>query len=52
MWQDLGDFLNFWQLFKACGNNYFAQIAHIFREFCKFFKICHFSREIILGQIL
>ena len=25
----LGDLLHFGQLFKACGNNYFAQIAHI-----------------------
>ena len=24
----LGDLLHFVQLFKACGNNYFAQIAH------------------------
>ena len=29
----LGDLLHFRQLFKACGNNYFAQIAHIFRQF-------------------
>ena len=25
----LGDLLHFGQLFKAFGNNYFAQIAHI-----------------------
>ena len=29
----LGDLLVFGQLFKACGNYYFAQIAHIFRQF-------------------
>ena len=29
----LGDFLHFGQLFKASGNNYFAQIAYIFRQF-------------------
>ena len=29
----LGDLLHFGQLFKACGNNHFAKIAHIFREF-------------------
>ena len=28
----LGD-LHFGQLFKACGNSYYAQIAHIFRQF-------------------
>ena len=28
-----GDLLRFGQLFKACGNNYFAQIIHIFRQF-------------------
>ena len=29
----LGDFLHFGQLFKAYGNNYFAQIAHSCRQF-------------------
>ena len=29
----LGDFLHFRQLFKAYGNNYFAQIDHIFMQF-------------------
>ena len=29
----LGDLLHYGQLFKASGNNYFAQIAHIFRQF-------------------
>ena len=28
-----GNLFHFEQLFKACGNNYFAQIAHIFRQF-------------------
>ena len=29
----LGDFLHFGQQFKAGGNNYFTQIAHIVRQF-------------------
>ena len=29
----LGDLLDFGQLFKAFGNNYFAQILHIIRQF-------------------
>ena len=29
----LGDLLHFGQLFKACGNNYFAQIAHVLGNF-------------------
>ena len=29
----LGDLLHFGQLFKASGNNYFAQIAHILGNF-------------------
>ena len=29
----LGDFFNFGQLFKAFGNNQFAQIFHILRQF-------------------
>ena len=29
----LGNLFHFVQLFKACGNNYFAQISHIFRQF-------------------
>ena len=29
----LGDLLHFGQLFKAFNNNYFAQIAHIFKQF-------------------
>ena len=29
----LGDLLDFVQLFKAFGNNYFAQILHILRQF-------------------
>ena len=33
----LGDFLDFGQVFKAFGNNYFAQLSHI---------------EIIFGQLL
>ena len=29
----LGDFLNFWQIFKAFGSNNIAQITHICRQF-------------------
>ena len=38
--------------FKASGNNYFTQIAHMFGNFCKGAKIIHFSSEIIFGQLL
>jgi len=48
----LGDLLDFGQLFKAFGNNKFAQISHILRHFCKVVKIYLFSSEIILGQLL
>ena len=48
----LGDLLHFGQLFKAGGNNYFAQIAHILGNFCKSVKIFHFSSEIIFGRLL
>ena len=47
----LGDLLHFEQLFKACGNNYFTQIAHISVNFCKGFEIFHFSNEIIFGRL-
>ena len=46
----LGDLLDFGQLFKACGNNSFAQIARILGKFCEVVKIFHFSSEIILGN--
>ena len=29
----MGDLMHFGQLFKACGNNYFAQIAYIIIQF-------------------
>ena len=48
----LGDFLHFGQLLKACGNNYFSQIAHILGNFCGGVKMYHFSSEIIFGQLL
>ena len=47
-----GNLLDFWQLFKAFGNNYFAQISHNLRQFLKRCKIFHFSREIVFGQLL
>ena len=43
----LGDLLHFWQLFKACGNSYFAKIANILGNYC---KGVHFSSGIILGN--
>ena len=42
----VGNLMHFGQLFKACGNNYFAQIAHILGNFCKLVKLFHFSSEI------
>ena len=48
----LGDLLHLGQLFKAFGNNYFAQIAHILGHFCKDVKIFHVSSGIIFGQLL
>ena len=48
----LGDLLHFGQLFKACGNNYFTQIAHSLGNFCKGVKIFHFYNEIIFRQLL
>ena len=47
----LGDLLDFGLLFKACGNNYFAQIVHIF---WKGVKIFHFTCEnfAIFGELL
>ena len=38
--------MHFWQLFKACDNNYFAQIAHILGNYCKDVS------GIIFGQLL
>ena len=48
----LGDLLHFGQIFKASGNNYFAQTAHILGKFCRGIKIFHFSSGIIFGQLL
>ena len=48
----LGDLLDFGQLFKAFGNNQFAQISYIIRQFFIVVKIFNFSREIIFGQLL
>ena len=42
-----GDLFHFGQLFKACGNNYFTQIAHILGNFGEGGKIFHYSTEII-----
>ena len=43
----LGDLLDFGQLFKACGNNYLAQIVHILVHYFKGVKIVQFSIVII-----
>ena len=40
-----GELLHFGQLIKACGNNYFAQITHIFRQFLKVSKSFIFLME-------
>ena len=45
-------FLEFGQLFKAFGNNEFAQISYILRHFCEGVKIFNFSCKIIFGQLL
>ena len=47
----LGDLLHFGQLFKACGINYFAQIALNLGNFCKVVKIFQLAWEIIFGQL-
>ena len=44
----LGNLLDFGQLFKAFGNNYFAQISQILKYFVKVSK-SHFSSESIFG---
>ena len=46
----LGNLLNFVKPFKACGNNYFDQIAHILVNFGKVVEIVHFARVIILDN--
>ena len=43
-------FIALGQLSKAGGKNYFAQITHIFGNFCKGFKIFHCSSAINFGQ--
>ena len=48
----LADLWHFGLLFKACGKTYFAQIPHIFGNFCKGFKIFHFSSQIVFGHLL
>ena len=46
----LGIFFHFGQLYKASGNNYFGQIAHILSNFCKGVKIFHFLVKSFLGN--
>ena len=45
----IGRFLHFGQLFKACDITYFAQISHILGNFCRGVKIL---RGISFGQLL
>ena len=45
----LGNLLYFVQLFKACSNNYFAQIDHIFSQDVKIF---HVYSGTIFGRLL
>ena len=42
-----GYLLDFGQFFKAVGNNQFAQISHILRQFCEGIKIYHFLATFI-----
>ena len=46
----LWNLLLFGQIFKTCGNNYFAQIARILGNFCNGVKMFNFPSEIILGN--
>ena len=48
----LGDLFDFGHLFKAFGNNYFAQIGHIFGNFCKGVQIFNCSNKLIFVQLL
>ena len=43
-------FLDFVQLFRAFGDNYFPKSPTFLGNFCNGVKIYHFSREIILGN--
>ena len=46
----LGNLLHFGQLFKACGNNYFFQIDHIFMQFFKAVKALIFLVKSFVGN--
>ena len=46
----LGDLLDFGQLFKAFGDNYFAKSFTFLGIFCKGVKIFNFFSEIIFGE--
>ena len=48
----LGDSLDFGQLFKGFGNNYFAKSDTFLGNFGDGVKIFDFSNEIIFGQLL
>ena len=52
MCDQIGRFIALWETFQSLWNNYYAQIAHILSNFWKVVKICHFSSEIIFGQLL
>ena len=46
----LGDILDFGEVFKAFGNNYFAQISHILRHFVNVSKSVIFLILSFLGK--
>ena len=48
----LGDLLDIGQLFKAFGNNEFAQISHILSQFLERSHNLSFSSEINFGKLL
>ena len=48
----LSNLLHFGQFFKACGYNYFAQIANVSGNFCEVLEIFHLSNEIIFWELL
>ena len=47
----LGDLSHFGQLFKSCGNNYFAQIAHILGNLLMVSKYFIFVVKSFLGNL-
>ena len=46
----IGRFIALWVLFKACGNNYLAQITHILGNFWKGVTFFKFLEKSFLGN--